>query len=68
MKRASIIVVMMFSIAIGAAAQDRQRELKPGFNLFSKDQDVQIGKEAAAQVEQEAKEEGFSLFCLVEEV
>jgi len=53
MKRISIITLMMLSIAISAVAQDRQRELKPGFNLFSKDQDVQIGKEAAAQVEQE---------------
>lgn len=53
MKRLSIIAVMMFSIALGAVAQDGQRELKPGFNLFSKEQDVQIGKEAAAQIEQE---------------
>jgi predicted Zn-dependent protease len=29
------------------------KELKPGFNLFSKEQDVQLGKEAAAQVEQQ---------------
>ena len=30
-----------------------QRKLKPGFNLFSKDQDVQLGKEAAAEVEKQ---------------
>lgn len=53
MKRLSIIAVMMFSITLGAVAQDGQRELKPGFNLFSKEQDVQMGKEAAAQIEQE---------------
>jgi predicted Zn-dependent protease len=29
------------------------KEPKPGFNLFSKEQDVQLGKEAAAQVEKE---------------
>jgi Zn-dependent protease with chaperone function len=55
MKRLSIIAVIMFSLAhsaaLGAVAQ--QRELKPGFNLFSKEQDVQIGKEAATQIEQE---------------
>jgi len=28
-------------------------QFKPGFNLFSKDQDVQLGREAAAQVEQQ---------------
>jgi beta-barrel assembly-enhancing protease len=30
-----------------------QRKLKPGFNLFSKEQDVQLGKEAAGQVEKQ---------------
>jgi Zn-dependent protease with chaperone function len=29
------------------------KELKPGWNLFSKEQDVQLGREAAAQVEQQ---------------
>lgn len=31
----------------------QQRELKPGWNLFSKDQDIQLGKEAKAQIEKE---------------
>jgi Zn-dependent protease with chaperone function len=53
MKQAFISFVMMLSIAVSAVSQDGQRELKPGFNLFSKEQDIQIGKEAAAQVEQE---------------
>ncbi|MFN8005741.1 MAG: M48 family metallopeptidase [Terriglobia bacterium] len=30
-----------------------QHKLKPGFNLFSKEQDVQLGKEAATQVEKQ---------------
>jgi len=29
------------------------QQFKPGFNLFSKEQDVQLGKEAAAQVEKQ---------------
>ena len=29
--------------------------LKPGFNLFSRDQDVQLGREAAAQVQRQVK-------------
>ncbi|MFN3323235.1 MAG: M48 family metalloprotease [Bryobacteraceae bacterium] len=33
----------------------QQRELKPGFNLFSKQQDIQLGREAAAQIEQEVR-------------
>jgi hypothetical protein len=43
--------MMMWALALPAGAQ--QRELKPGFNLFSKDQDIQLGKEAKAQVEKE---------------
>jgi predicted Zn-dependent protease len=31
------------------------RDPKPGFNLFSKDQDIQLGKETAAQVEKESE-------------
>lgn len=31
----------------------QQRKLKPGFNLFSKAQDVQLGKEAAAEIEKQ---------------
>ena len=30
-------------------------QFKPGFNLFSKEQDVQLGKEAAAEVEKQAE-------------
>ncbi len=44
----TLIVVTIFTASIGAYAQVRQ--FKPGFNLFSKDQDVQLGKESAAQV------------------
>ena len=46
-----------FSIAaillVGCAGAAGQRKLKPGFNLFSPEQDVQMGKEYAAQVEKE---------------
>jgi len=31
----------------------KPRQLKPGFNLFSKEQDIQMGREYAAQVERE---------------
>ncbi|MBM3789993.1 MAG: hypothetical protein FJW35_06535, partial [Acidobacteria bacterium] len=34
-------------------AQEKPRELKPGFNLFSKQQDVQLGRESAEQIEKE---------------
>lgn len=32
-----------------------QRTVKPGFNLFSKEQDIQLGREAAAQVERQVR-------------
>jgi hypothetical protein len=34
-------------------AAEKLRELKPGFNLFSKEQDVQMGQEYAKQIEQQ---------------
>ena len=37
------------------AAVAAQRELKPGFNLFSKQQDVQLGQEAAQQIERQVR-------------
>jgi predicted Zn-dependent protease len=40
-------------LALAAVAWAQQRQLRPGFNLFSKEQDIQMGKEYAAQVEQQ---------------
>ncbi|MDQ2944898.1 MAG: M48 family metalloprotease [Acidobacteriota bacterium] len=45
------IIVFVISICI-ATVQAQLKTLKPGWNLFSPQQDVQLGKEAAAQVEQ----------------
>jgi predicted Zn-dependent protease len=47
-----VIVTVQISL-IGVTGLAEQRKLKPGFNLFSKEQDVQLGKEAAAQVEKQ---------------
>jgi len=46
------LVVFLAAILIGQALL-AQHKLRPGFNLFSKEQDVQLGKEAAAQVEKQ---------------
>ena len=35
------------------AFADGPKEVKPGWNLFSKEQDIQLGREAAAQVERQ---------------
>src|SRR6185295_6277228 len=41
--------VLLFLCCAFASAADR-KELKPGFNFFSPDQDIQMGKDAAKEV------------------
>jgi predicted Zn-dependent protease len=43
----SLLAVVMFATVLFAQGP---HHFQPGFNLFSKDQDVQLGKESAAQV------------------
>jgi len=38
-------------LALGGTLSAQLKDLKPGFNLFSIQQDIQLGKEAAAEVE-----------------
>ena len=45
--------IAVFFLAFAVAGQAKHKDLKPGWNLFSKEQDVQLGREAAAQVEQQ---------------
>ncbi|HZO54996.1 MAG TPA: M48 family metalloprotease [Bryobacteraceae bacterium] len=49
-KRIAVVALACAAMMYGAA---KQKTLKPGFNLFSKEQDVQMGQEYAAQVERE---------------
>jgi predicted Zn-dependent protease len=46
MKRSALLAVLLTTVLL---AQGPTR-LRPGFNLFSKEQDVQLGKESAAEV------------------
>ncbi|MGH9613301.1 MAG: M48 family metallopeptidase, partial [Bryobacteraceae bacterium] len=48
MKRICIAVMLTAAAVLPGIAQ--LKTLKPGFNLFSKEQDVQLGKQAEAQV------------------
>ncbi|MBK5294858.1 MAG: M48 family metalloprotease [Acidobacteriia bacterium] len=43
--------ILLLVLASSALAQ--QRAIKPGFNLFSKEQDIQMGREYAAQIERQ---------------
>jgi len=49
MKRTALVLLLLGFVA---AAQG-PRNPKPGFNLFSKEQDIQLGKEAAAEIEKQ---------------
>ncbi len=51
MLRRRVLGLVLLAAALPAFAQLHQ--FKPGFNLFSRDQDVQLGREAAAQVERQ---------------
>ena len=48
------VITLLVALFITSSAFG-QHIPKPGFNLFSKDQDIQLGKEAAAEVEKNAK-------------
>lgn len=52
--RTLLALCVAISLAVLPALAER-RKLKPGFNLFSKEQDVQLGKEAAAQIEKQVQ-------------
>ena len=45
----ALIVALMLSAGIA----DAQTQVKPGFNLFSPEQDVEVGRQSAAQVQQQ---------------
>jgi predicted Zn-dependent protease len=47
------VALGLLLITAACASRRAGEPLKPGFNLFSKEQDIQIGQEAAAQVKQQ---------------
>jgi hypothetical protein len=48
-----VILFVLLLTAVTLAAQSRK--LRPGFNLFSKEQDIQLGKERPSAVEKKMK-------------
>lgn len=53
MQRRVLTVFMLLLTAVTLVAQSKK--LRPGFNLFSKEQDVQLGRESATEVEKKMK-------------
>ena len=51
--RAFTLVLAAAAVGTMVAARKPGSAVKPGFNLFSKQQDVQLGKESAAQIRQQ---------------
>ena len=48
----AVLAVMLVGVC---AAREPGEPLKPGFNMFSVEQDIQLGKEAAQQVSQQKR-------------
>ena len=53
MQKRMFVIFLLLLTAVTLAAQSKK--LRPGFNLFSREQDVQLGKESAAEVEKKMK-------------
>lgn len=52
----TFLPVLLLLAAPGfAKKQEKPKEVKPGMNFFSVDQDIQLGKEASAQIEREVE-------------
>ena len=47
------VSALFFVITLAASVASAQTKIKPGFNLFSPDQDVQVGQQSAAQAMQQ---------------
>lgn len=47
----SLVLVLVLGVGLVEAA----REIKPGWNLFSRQQDIQLGREAAEEIEKEVQ-------------
>jgi Zn-dependent protease with chaperone function len=50
----NMVMLAVFALAVLPSLAQLPK-FKPGFNLFSKDQDVQLGKEAAAEIEKQVE-------------
>src|SRR5437868_2872625 len=53
LKNSRVLAVLMFIVAavLAAFAADNRTKLKPGFNFFSAQQDVEIGRQSAREAE-----------------
>lgn len=50
MRKSAIPSLLLLFLVVSAVSAQSPKNFQPGFNLFSKDQDIQLGQENAAQV------------------
>ncbi len=50
----SVVLAVCLTLVVPLAGQNRD-PIKPGWNLFSKEQDIQLGQEASAEIEKEVQ-------------
>ncbi|MCS6951628.1 MAG: M48 family metallopeptidase [Bryobacterales bacterium] len=55
MKARIAALLMTLAVCISAPVAAQPKQLKPGFNLFSKEQDIQLGREAAKEIEKQVR-------------
>jgi len=53
MRFRSAAIALTAAVALTAAPLQAQTQVKPGWNIFSPEQDIEIGKQAAAEAEQQ---------------
>jgi Zn-dependent protease with chaperone function len=53
--RLGAILAVMLAVALSTYAADSRSKLKPGWNLFSPQQDIQMGREVSRQAERELR-------------
>ncbi|GAB4409401.1 MAG: hypothetical protein OHK0021_19400 [Bryobacter sp.] len=53
----ALVALCLFSLplSLSSQSQPKLKEIKPGWNFFSKDQDVQMGREYAQQIEKQVE-------------
>src|SRR6516225_4579169 len=64
MRRLLLAGATFLLIFAASAGAQEPHNFQPGFNLFSKQQDVQLGEEAAAQVRKEKVDPTINAFAL----
>lgn len=49
----TLVAVVVLATALASGAASAQTQIKPGFNLFSTDQDVEIGRQSVIEIERQ---------------